>query len=205
MFYYIHGKLIKTEPNVCIVDTGGIAYKLTVSSNTISAISTKEGTDVTLYTYLSVREDALELMGFESEDELSLFKLLIGISGVGPKAAISILSALTVERIVSAIASGDSKTIATSQGVGPKTAARVVLELKDKVTKLFSVSENSTPGIDGTVKAVSASAPSAASDAIEALTSLGYTKTEATNAVSLCLDSASDTETLIRLALSRLM
>jgi Holliday junction DNA helicase RuvA len=136
MFYYIKGELVHTDPTTAVVDCGGIGYKMTISKNTLSHL-TRLGEKVCLYTYFYVREDALDLIGFYSEAELEAFKLLITVSGVGPKAALAILSVLTPEKFALAVAMGDSKAIAKAQGVGGKTAARVVLELKEKVAKTF--------------------------------------------------------------------
>ena len=136
MFYYIKGELVHTDPTTAVVDCSGIGYKMTISKNTLSHL-TRLGEKVCLYTYFYVREDALDLIGFYSEAELEAFKLLITVSGVGPKAALAILSVLTPEKFALAVAMGDSKAIAKAQGVGGKTAARVVLELKEKVAKTF--------------------------------------------------------------------
>lgn len=133
MFYYISGKLVHTDPVSAVIDVSGIAYRLTVSTTTLSEISPKE--EVRLYTYLAVREDGLELFGFHTEEELAVFKMLIGVSGVGPKAAMSVLSVFTPDKLSLAVTGGDAKAISRAQGVGAKTAARIVLELKDKMKK----------------------------------------------------------------------
>ena len=136
MFYYLQGKLAYTDLTTAVIDVGGVGYELTVSGTTYSALPrTSSEPTVKLYTYMAVREDEVELFGFYTEEELSAFKLLITVSGVGPKAAMAILTLLTPEKFALAVCSEDTKTLAKANGIGAKTAARVVLELKDKMTK----------------------------------------------------------------------
>lgn len=179
MFYYVKGTLVICEGTFAVIDCGGVGYKLTVSETTFSKIAGKLGSEVTLYTYLSVREDAVELIGFYSTDELSAFKMLITVSGVGPKAAIAILSIMTPEKFAFAVSTGDSKAIAKANGVGAKTAARVILELRDKVTKELSAVDAET----GEVFTPSVST-SASTEAVSALMVLGFTRAEAERALS---------------------
>ena len=140
MFYYIKGKLAHLDPTYAVVDAGGVGYKLTISASTHSQMpphrSVSEAPEVTLYSYMAVREDGIELFGFATEEELDSFKMLITVSGVGPKAAISILSLLSPQKLALAICTDDKKTISKANGIGPKTAARIVLELKDKLKKV---------------------------------------------------------------------
>ena len=138
MFYYISGKLALATPSIAVIDAGGIGYKLTISENTYNSLPPRHTVDAPtakLFTYMAVREDGIELFGFASEAELSSFKMLLSVSGVGPKAAISILSLLTPEKFALAVCTDDRKLIAKANGIGPKTAARVILELKDKLLK----------------------------------------------------------------------
>ena len=175
MFYYIKGELVLTEPAAAVIDCGGVGYKLTISKNTLSRLS-RLGETVCLYTYFYIREEAVELLGFYTLEELSAFKLLITVSGIGPKAAMAVLSVLTPEKFALAVSTGDAKAISKAQGVGGKMAARVVLELKDKVAKEFS-------------SEIAAAEPSASDEeetvigngdeAITALMVLGYTRQEA--------------------------
>ena len=125
MFYYIKGELVHTEPSLAVIDTGGVAYAMTVSATT-SATLTRLGEtkNVKLLTHLIVREDGVELFGFYTDEELRLFKMLITVSGVGPKAAVSILSTASVHDLIRAIVTGNQKAISAAQGVGAKTAAR---------------------------------------------------------------------------------
>lgn len=202
MIYYITGELVTTEPSAVIVDTGAIAYKLFVSDNTIAALSSKIGTKIRIYTYLSVREDAMDLYGFHSLDEKNTFNMLITVSGVGPKAALAILSVLTPDGFKLAVSTGDVKAISKASGVGAKIAARVVLELKDKLTKeLGSVNANEV----GTPIARPTGDAGKYSDALNALIVLGYSRSESADALK-GLDVASFTlEDLITAALKNLM
>jgi Holliday junction DNA helicase RuvA len=146
----------------------------------LSALNGKNS-DVTVFTHLNVREDALDLFGFLTEQELDAFKLLIGVSGVGPKAALAILSELSPDAFAIAVASGDSKAITAANGVGPKLAQRVIMELKDKISNVSFVSEQSV-ATSAAVNAVNNM--SNTSEAIAALTALGYSQSEASVAVS---------------------
>lgn len=197
MYYHLCGELCLAEAHTAVIDCCGVGYKLTVSNTTLSAIAGKIGEKVKLYTYLAVREDAMELFGFYTMEEHSAFVKLISVSGVGPKAAVSILSTMTPEQFAAAVCSSDTKLLGRANGIGAKTAARIVLELKDKLAKEY--------GGEGTA---SAAAPVIAvgklSDAVNALLVLGYTKTEATNALSK-IDSEMPLEALITAALKQLM
>lgn len=206
MFYYISGKLAHLENGFAVVDTGGIGYKLTISGTTYDAMpanrSTKEPPEVRLYTHLAIREDDIELFGFATLSELSTFKLLISVSGIGPKAAMSILTLLTPEKFALAVCSDDKKTIAKANGIGPKTAARVILELKDKLMK-------ETTGMDlgeaaSTVPTTVGGKKSVLGEAVDALLVLGYTRAEAMVALKDIPDTLS-LEEIIRAALKKLM
>ena len=200
MFYYISGTLALCTPTVAVIDCSGVGYKLTISANTLSKLAGKDGTKVKLYTYFSVREDAQELYGFFTEEEHLAFTMLISVSGVGPKAAIAILSVLTPEKLSLAISTGNAKEISKAQGVGAKTAARVVLELKDSAGKLAGDSDvTSYDSVDTVI-----SSDSKLADVEAALTVLGYSRSEV--AYSLRgVDKSLDAEEIIRLALRNLM
>lgn len=200
MYYYLRGKLAFCSVNTAVIDCAGVGYRLTVSATTLGKLAGKLDTEVKLFTYLAVREDAMELFGFYSEEEYSAYKMLIGVSGIGPKAAISILSSLPPERLAAAIVSGDAKLISKAQGIGAKTAARVILELKDKIEKELGVPSQKTPSSSENTPV----GAGAMSDAIAALMVLGYTKPEALEALK-GLDPSSDCETLIRAALKKLV
>lgn len=207
MFYFIHGKLALLEPNFAVLDVGGVGYKLTISQTTHDAmpphLSVSEPPAVKLLTYLAVREDDIELFGFATQEELSAFKMLISVSGVGPKAAMSILSLLTPEKFAIAVCTEDKKTISKANGIGPKTAARIILELKDKLTK-----ESSMQGISASAAAdltnIGTTSNGSLNDAVDALMVLGYSRAEALEALRGS-DASIPTEDLIRLALKKLM
>ena len=206
MFYFISGKLAHLDATFAVVDAGGVGYKLTISQATYSQMpphrSTTEKPTVTLYTHMAVREDGIELFGFATEEELDSFKLLITVSGVGPKAAISILSLLSPAKLALAICTDDKKTISKASGIGPKTAARIVLELKDK---LKGQSFADTDGDTAVSVLDDISVSDKRADALSALTVLGYTRGEA-EAVLKKIDTASlEVDDIIKEALKRLM
>ncbi len=180
MFYSLTGKIIHKSEQSVAVSCGGVGFKCFTTRTTLSKLSGVNG-EVTLFTHLNVREDALDLFGFITEEELEAFKLLIGVSGVGPKAALAILSELTPDAFAVAVASGDAKAITAANGVGPKLAQRVIMELKDKIAGVSFISEESS-AVSGAVSAVNNMSNTA--EAIAALTSLGYSQTEASVAVS---------------------
>lgn len=196
MFYSLTGKLVHMEPGMVAVECGGVAFKCSTSMHTQKNMP-RIGEVTTLFTHLNVREDALDLFGFSSKNELNCFKMLTGISGVGPKVALAILSEMTPEAVAMSAAAGDSKSFTRANGVGPKLAQRIVLELKDKVKKM-AVSGGDMQLSAGDTGVVSASKN--AEQAVQALCVLGYTQSEAAEAVAK-LDSALSTEDLIRLAL----
>lgn len=208
MFYYISGKLSLLEPTFAVVDANGVGYRLTITQTTYSAMppyrSVEEPPTVRLYTYMAVREDGIELFGFATEEELSSFKLLITVSGVGPKAAVAILSLLTPNKLALAICTEDKKSISQASGVGPKTAARIILELKDKMNKEgFSTATDdvSANSLDSTPIGKS----NKLSDAQDALTVLGYSRNEAITALKGIDTENLDVDDIIRLALKKLM
>ncbi len=202
MYYYISGKLILARLSTAVIDAGGVGYKLTISATTLGKLAGKEGQNALLYTHLSIREDAHELFGFSTEEELSTFRLLTSVSGIGPKAAMAILSVLTPEKLAIAVATGDAKAISKAQGVGAKSAARVVLELKDKLSADLTAA-GGAGGDPGDLLAPTAPAGNLA-DAEAALLLLGYSKQEAQLALK-GQDPAKDPDVLIREGLKRLM
>ena len=198
MFYSITGKIVYIDTQSVAIETGGVAFRCSTTLTTLKRIG-ETGSTATLYTYLNVREDALDLFGFADEQELECFKLLIGVSGVGPKAALAILSELTPDKLALCLATGDSKAITRAPGVGPKLAQRVVLELKDKLAKGLELSAV-TPEIEA---AGIAAAEGSAAEAVSALTMLGYSQSEAAAAVAK-LDASLSVEDMIRQALKTL-
>ncbi len=205
MIYCLTGELLYLNATnmTAVIDCAGVGYKVCASGNAITMLSSKgEGAKVRVFTYMSVREDAVELYGFANEEELDLFKLLISVSGVGPKAAISILSVMSAQELINVIVAEDAKAISRAPGVGAKTAARVVLELHDKVEKNFFVSAAPAPAVKGS--RASAKATGHLSDARDALLVLGYSRSEVANALT-GIDAKLDTEEIIRIALAKLM
>lgn len=193
MYYYIKGDLVHLAEDFAAIDCGGVCYKLWISGCSYSRLAPLYGKKAQLYTYLNVREDVLELYGFATEDEGELFRLLISVSGVGPKAACSILTGLDVNSLVAAISAGDAKTISRAQGIGLKTAQKIILELGGKIAKTgISASEG-----------VSVSSAPADSDAMDALLVLGYGRAEAAAALK-GLNPALSLEEKIAEALKRL-
>ena len=198
MLYSVKGELIHLEPRVAVICCGGVGFRCQITMNTARQMPAIGG-EAMLYTIMNVREDAIELFGFADQNELTCFKQLTAISGVGPKVGISILSELSPERVALAVAAGDHKALTKAAGVGPKLAQRIVLEMKDKVSALGTSGGGSVDIPAGA--AVSAS--SNAAQAVDALTVLGFTAGEASAAVGK-LDSALPVEVLVRDALKML-
>lgn len=196
MFYSLTGKLIMLSRERAVISCGGVGFNCRITETTYRELAGGQG-EVTLFTHLNVREDALDLFGFYNREELELFKLLTAISGIGPKAGVSILSSLSPQKLTLAVMSGDYKAISSAQGVGAKTAQRVVMELKDKLGRSDIDLPNDIKGVG--VISVSENA----ADAVVALEALGFQRSEASLAVGR-LDSGLDTETLIKQALKLL-
>lgn len=197
MIYNIKGKLTYIDAQFVVIECGGIGFKCFTSLNTSKEIGSV-GSEANLFTYLSVKEDAMDLYGFKTQYELDCFKLLISVSGIGPKAAVSILSELEPNKLSLAIASGDIKQITKANGVGKKTAERIVLELKDKMAN--NVSDDVANDI---VSATSVSSSNASQEAVEALVSLGYSQSEASVVVGQ-MDKSLSVDEMIRQGLKKL-
>jgi len=202
LIYCLTGEIIYIDAlsGTAVIDCAGVGYKLTVTGSTLSYLSTcPKNEKVRVFTYMAVREDAVELYGFKNPEELSTFKILISVSGVGPKAAIAILTVLSPEALAMAVSSGDVKAICQAQGVGKRIAERIVLELKDKLAK-------NMPDLDtGSASSPAASAAKGSlADARDALLVLGYTRGEVDAALK-GMDKNLETEDIIRSALGRLM
>lgn len=173
MFYYLDGMVAEILPNLAVIDCNGVGYACKTTNQTISDL--KKGQKGRLYTHLNVGENIFELYGFSSQRELNSFKMLIGVSGVGPKAALAILSVGTPESLAMAIVTGDEKSLTAAPGVGKKIAQRIILELKDKMAK------ETASGLDfsgGNGAAAPALFASKASEAAQALAVLGYSSQE---------------------------
>ena len=186
MYEYLHGKLAYTDKNLAIIDCGGVGYKCAISQMTHSKI--REEKETTLYTYLNVKEDALDLYGFYGKDEREMFLLLISVNGIGPRLALAILSELTVKEISSAILLGDFLTFKRVSGVGAK-AEMICLDLKKAVQKTGFEPEND----------YRITQSSAEIDAVEILVQLGYQRQTAKKAVSRC--PADNSQDIVKQAL----
>ena len=174
MFYYLDGTVAELLPYLAVIDCGGVGYACKTTNNTLSRL--KKGQRGKLYTYLNVGEDVFDLYGFATQNELNSFRLLLGVSGVGPKAALAILSAGTPESLAMAIVTGDEKSLTAAPGVGKKIAQRIILELKDKIAK-----ESAATGLDfsgGPAPVQGTAFTSKAAEAAQALAVLGYTSAE---------------------------
>lgn len=197
MLYSVKGTLVHMEPRVAVIECGGVGFKCHITMHTARQLPAL-GAQALLYTIMNVREDAIELFGFADQGELNCFRQLTSISGVGPKAAIAILSELSPEKVALAVAAGDHRTLTRAQGVGPKLAQRIVLEMKDKVGALQTSAGQELSADSGAV-----SAAGNAAQAVSALSVLGFTPGEAAAAVGK-LDSSLPVETLVREALKSL-
>jgi len=200
MFYHIIGELVAVETNMAVIDCNGVGYCLTVSLNTQRYLK-NPGQNVKLYTHFCVREDGVELFGFYDQEERDAFKLLITVSGVGPKAAINIMSVMTPDTFAMAVINGDTKLISKAQNVGAKTAARIVLELKDKVSNVVSVDNEHTV----TTNTITSDTGNKLREAQNALMVLGYKQSEASAALRGIDVQKYELEDIIREALKRLM
>ena len=196
MIASLNGKLIYSDAVSVVVECGGVGLKCFVTKNTLSSLP-NIGENIFLHTHMNVREDAIDLYGFKEIEELNTFKLITSVSGVGSKIGIALLSQFSASKICLCIASGDAKLLTAASGVGIKLAQRIVLELKDKVGAIPSSAAEEMEFAAATRKS------SSASEAIEALISLGYNKTEATQAV-LKLDGTLSSGELIKQALKAL-
>ncbi len=193
MIYSLKGTLLFIEDNYIVVECCGVGYKCLTSAYTQGIFNCKLNSIITVYTYMNVRQDAVDLFGFSEKDELTCFKMLTSVSGVGPKAALAILSQFSSEEVASIVSSDDSKSLTSVSGIGAKTAKRIVLELKDK---LFSKSASNT---NPKFKNISHS-NSNAQNAANALMSLGYSYQDVMPFLST-LDSGMSTEDMIKITL----
>ena len=198
MFYYLNGVVAEMEVNLAVIDCGGVGYACATTNYTLSQL--KKGERAKLYTYMNVREDAVELFGFASQSELHSFKLLLGVSGVGPKAALSILSANTPANLAMAVVMGDEKALTAAPGIGKKIAQRIILELKDKLAK----EQSSFSGDSGAILPV-AVPDDKTREAGAALAVLGYSASEVAAALKGIDMDALPLEEIIRQALKRMV
>ena len=199
MFYYLSGTIAHIEPYLVVVDCGGVGYAVKTTSYTLANL--KKGEKGKVFTHLNVREDAMELFGFGTQEELNLFQQLISVTGVGPKAALAILGACTTSRLALAVVTGDEKALTAAPGVGKKLAQRIILELKDKMSQ----EQLGSAGDDFTVAAAPIPGGSAElNDALAALQALGYSAAQAQTALKGQDLAGMSADEIIRLALKKL-
>lgn len=201
MISYIRGELVAIEKEKVIVDVGGVGYGIFMPETSARLLS-QTGNEVKLHTYLNVREDAMQLFGFLTRDDLEVFKLLIGVSGIGPKGALSILSKLTADDLRFAVMSGDAKAIASAQGIGKKTAEKVIIELKDKLDLEEMLHRSKEDG--DTAISIDSVANEIQSEAVQALVALGYGSTESLKAVKKVTTENATVEEVLKQALKNL-
>lgn len=201
MIAFVKGSLVDVESDRVIIDVGGIGYNVFVSSYTMGRLPL-EGNEVKLYTYLNVKEDLMQLYGFLSKDELRIFKLLIGVNGIGPKGGLGILSYLTPDDLRFAVMANDVKAISAAPGIGKKTAEKLILELKDK---LGSIEPEEVP-VSESVTGNTPFSKEIQTDAVQALVALGYGSTEALRAVTNVMTEQEDSvEEILKKALKFLI
>ena len=199
MFYYVSGTVAHTAPYLAVIDCGGVGYACRTTNHTLSRL--KQGEKAKLYTYLNVREDAMELYGFATENERNCFELLISVSGVGPKAALSILSAATPESLAMSVITGDEKALTVAPGIGKKIAQRIILELKDKLAKGQISPGGEAYGGTG----VTVIPENKTSEAAAALAVLGYSQGEINLALKGLDLEALSLEEIIKQALKKMV
>ena len=203
MIEYLKGKIAAIRENQVVIDVNGVGYVCSISESTASLLP-GVGEEARIYTFMSVKEDGVNLYGFPSYDDLEVFKLLITVSGIGPKGALGILSVLTPDDLRFAILSGDSKSISRAPGVGKKSAERVILELKDKISDRDTI-ESAFSKAETGASAASGANNAARDDAVEAMTALGYSATDAYKAVkeaAAALGEGAGANELLKAALS---
>ncbi len=201
MISYIKGEIVYNDAEGVIIENNGIGYRVIVPAFSAQKLCSQRG-EVIVHTYMSVREDGITLFGFSSVEERNLYEKLISVSGIGPKAAVSILGVLTPSQLITAIVSGDSAAIARAPGIGKKTAQRVILDLKDKIgnEEIAEVFE----GSEAMEISQTAAADDDRSEAVEALIALGYSRSEAVRAVSRIYNEGMDVQKILSAALREL-
>ena len=201
MYAYIKGELAEKNIDHIVVEAGGIGYLIYVPAQSIDYLP-DEGDQIKVYTYLYIREDAMVLYGFLTKDDLEIFKMLITVSGIGPKGGLGILSTLSADDLRFAILSGDSKTISKAPGIGAKTAQRVIIDLKDKMSLEEAFEKKLDNNADGVQKTLNSSIKN---DAVLALSALGYSSAESLKAVSkVDITDDLDVEDVLKLALKNM-
>lgn len=201
MIRFIKGILEETTDNTIILENNGIGFEVFVPENVMAQMP-QAGSEIKIHTYFHVREEAMQLFGFLTKSDLRMFELLITVNGIGPKGALGILSVFSADELRMSIFAGDAKTISKAPGIGKKTAEKLILELKDKISFEDSIQSygNLSSGTDKNEQAI------AKTDAIEALVALGYSQTESVKVVqSIALESGMDSETILKEALKKML
>ena len=216
MIAFLRGNVAALYEGAAVIDVNGVGYEVRIAGDTVQRLAAAgRDEEVKIYTYTYLREDQIALYGFMSREDLELFKLLITVSGIGPKGGLALLSVGTADDLRFAIMTGDAKMIARAPGVGKKTAERLILDLRDKVAGMYDAAMMAAAGsLEGTAvpdfvpAAGTGSADSASAEAVEALTALGYSRAEAAKAVRACRDHAAEngvdvqyTESILKAAL----
>ena len=200
MYSYIKGILTDVEENLVVIETGGIGYNISTPGQTVDYLPSV-GEELKLYTYLHIREDAMVLYGFLTKDDLRVFKLLLGVSGIGPKGALAILSVMSTDDLRFAVLGDDAKAIAKAPGIGAKTAQRLILELKDKL----SLEDAFEQKLAHTEEKVQNHAKGAKNEAVQALVALGYSSSEALKALNgIEINEDTDVEEILKAALKNM-
>lgn len=200
MISFLRGKLDAVEEQKAVIDVGGVGYGVFMSRQALSMLP-QAGNEIKVYTYLNVKEDAMQLFGFLSKDELEIFRMIIGVSGIGPKGGLNILSSMSSDELRAAIVSGDAKAIAAAPGIGKKTAEKLILELKDKID-IEIMSDHSAYSSSGT--GAQTAGNSIQSEAVQALVALGYSSMESTKAVRRTSAECETVEDILKEALKYL-
>lgn len=200
MYAYMIGKVADVTEDNLVLEVGHIGYNIRIPGSVVPLLP-PVGEQIKIYTYTSVREDALQLFGFLTKDDLEMYKLLIGVSGIGPKGGLALLSAMSADDVRLAVISQDAKAIAKAPGIGNKTAQRIILELKDRISleDTFVARENAA-----VVSAQASGLGQARTEAVEALTALGYSASDALRAVKAVEQEDMDVEALLKAALKKM-
>ena len=202
MISYIRGELAAVEENKAIVDVGGIGYGVFMSNQALAMLP-QPGNEVKIYTYFSVREDAMQLFGFLTRDDLEIFRLVIGVSGIGPKGGLNILSAMSPDELRFAVMSGDAKAISAAPGIGKKTAEKLIVELKDKIN-IEDMLNRAAHGEEAGFQEQNPAEEGIQAEAVQALVALGYGSTESMKAVKRASLDCVTVEELLKEALKYL-
>ena len=202
MISYVRGELAAVEADKAIIDVGGVGYGVCMSGQTLSMLP-QPGNEVKIYTYLNVKEDAMQLFGFLTREDLEVFRLVIGVSGIGPKGGLNILSCLSPDELRFAVMSGDVKAISAAPGIGKKTAEKLILELKDKM-KIEDVLEHAAHGGEMEKAAPGASESGMQAEAVQALVALEYGSAESMRAVKKTSPECETVEDILKEALKYL-